>query len=118
MRSHRFRLFAEGIAWALLVLLLASGVPKVETSFTDYGIPLPRLTDLTIRASHMWTVFLLLATILLGSDWYVADELSRHGNAEWARAWSAVMIATPLLLVALILVALVLPFFAMDGLNG
>jgi type II secretory pathway component PulF len=103
----------------LFVLLLACGVPRIETSFTDYGIPLPRLTELTIRASHMWTGFLLLATTLLGTDSYVADRLSRQGNAEWARAWSAVMIATPLLLVAMILVAMVLPFFALDpGLSG
>ena len=119
MRSKRFRLFADGIAWALLVLLLAFGVPRVETSFTDYGMPLPRLTDLTIRASHMWTAFLLLAMILLGTDWYVANELSRQGSAEWAWSWSALMIATPLLLIALTLVALALPFFMIDtGLRG
>jgi type II secretory pathway component PulF len=119
MRSQRFRVFADGIAWVLLLLLLAFGVPRVETSFTDYGIPLPRLTAFTIRASHMWPVFLLLATILLSTDLCLIAKLSGQGDAEWFRSWSAVMIATPLLLIALTLMSLVLPLFTIDtGLSG
>ncbi len=109
MRPSRFRLLAAGISWALLLLLLAFGVLRVEKGFADCNIPLPRFTEMTIRASHFWIVFLLLAMILFSAEWYVADILSRQRNAQLARSWSILMIATPLLLLALALAALGLP---------
>jgi type II secretory pathway component PulF len=118
MRSTRFRLITHGIAMGLFLLVLAVGVPKVERVFADFGAPLPQATVLVIRASHRSIAFMLSTLVLLGVDWSMLAILSRRGDAQRARAWSVSMIAMPLLMIALILVALGLPLITMDTLSG
>jgi hypothetical protein len=87
--------------------------------FSEYDIPLPRLTTFVIRASHAQAVLILLVPAVLGADWYVLGRFSKRGDIEGAWTWSAVMIATPLLLIVLTLAALVLPLLTIDnGLSG
>ena len=73
--------------------------------FNEYDIPLPRLTNVVFRASHAQTVFISLILVLAGADWFVLEKLSKRGDALGASSWSAIMIATPLLLIALTLAA-------------
>ncbi len=114
MRSTRIRLISHGIALGLFFLLLTFGVPRVERPFTDFGIPLPRATILVIRASHWPIAISSSILVLLGIDGYLLEILSRRGDPRWARTWSALMIATPLVIMALILAALGLPLITMD----
>jgi hypothetical protein len=87
--------------------------------FIEYDIPLPRLAIFVIRASHARAVFVSLIPVLVGADWYVLVRFSRRADVEWARSWSAVMIAAPLLLIVVTLAALFLPYLTTDnGLSG
>jgi type II secretory pathway component PulF len=115
MRSTRFRLITHGIVMGLFLLVLAVGVPRVERVFTDFGAPLPRATVLVIRASHRPIAFMLSTLVLLGLDWSILAILSRRGDAQRARAWSASMIAMPMMMIALILIALGLPMITLSG---
>jgi type II secretory pathway component PulF len=119
MGSSRRRLAAHGIAWGLFFVLLGFGVPRIEAVFTESNMPLPRFTSLVIHTSHLAIVFALLVVDLLVVDWYVLDALSEQGEVSSARAWSALMLATPLLVTGLTLWALALPWFTIDwGLSG
>jgi hypothetical protein len=111
-----FGLIAHGIAWGLFLVLLGLVVPRIEAIFLDFGIPLPRPTLLLIRASHLvsWASTPLVALptlllVLLGVDWLILNIRPDPGEAGLARTWSALMLASPLLLIALTLAALVLP---------
>ena len=111
-----FGLIAHCIAWGLFLVLLALIVPRIEAIFLDFGIPLPRLTLLLIRASHLvsWASTPLVALptlllVLLGVDWLILNIRPERGEAGLARTWSALMLASPLLLIALALAALVSP---------
>ena len=52
-----------------------------------------------------------LLLILLGADWWVLNGQSESGEEGWALAWSMLMFASPLVLIVLMVIALVLPFF-------
>jgi hypothetical protein len=117
-RLTPFRLIAHCYVWGLFLLIMAFVVPRVEGIFADFGVPLPRLTILAIGASHLvlWAsspvvTIPLLLLILLGADWLMLNAQSERGEEGWALAWSMLMFACPLLLIALTLVAFVLPFF-------
>jgi type II secretory pathway component PulF len=119
VRSILFRLVIHGIAWGLFALLCALGIPRIEMFFDEYDIPLPRLTTFVIRASDARAVLILIIPVLLGADWYVLGRLSKRGDAEGAWYWSTFMIASPLLLIVLMLAAFVLPLLTIDdGLSG
>jgi hypothetical protein len=97
-------------------VLLALVVPRVEAIFLDFGVPLPRPTLLLIRASHLvsWAstpllVIPSLLLVLLGLDWLILNIRPERGKAGLAGTWSALMFASPVLLIALTLAALVLP---------
>jgi hypothetical protein len=120
-----FRLIAHCIAWGLFLVLLAFVVPRVEAIFLDFGIPLPRPTLLVIGASHwvMWALTPVVAIpallLLLGADWLMLNARSGRAQAGLLQAWSVLMLASPLLLIALTLVGLVLPLLTiMTRLNG
>jgi type II secretory pathway component PulF len=111
-----FGLIAHCIAWGLFLVLLTVIVPRIEAIFQDFGTPLPRPTRLLIRASHLviWAAAPLVAIpslllVLLGMDWLILNIRPERGEARLARTWSALMLASPLLLIALTLAALVLP---------
>lgn len=110
---------AHGIAWGLLFVLLSFGVPRVEAIFKDFGIGLPGVTVLVIRASHLvvrlFYVLAPLLVILLGTVWFLLDALTKQGEVRSARAWSVLVFVSPLLLIVLSLVALVLPFSGMHN---
>jgi len=115
----RFRLIVHALAWGLLLALLAFVVPKVEGIFADFNIPVPRFTILVFRTSHFVAVLVPLFVGLLGADWLILKVLREPGDAELARAWSALMFACPLILMALTLMALVPPFLTiMSPLSG
>ena len=115
----RFRLIVHCIAWGLLLALLAFVVPRVEANFNDYGVPLPHVTILVIRASHRVVVFASLAVLVLVADGLMRNARSRRSGSGLARAWSVLMLACPLFMIALALVALALPFFTiMPRLSG
>ena len=114
---------AHGIAWGLLFVLLAFGVPRVEAIFKDFGVDLPGATILVIRASHLVVGFFYflaaLLLILLGTAWSLLDALTRRGEVRSARAWSILMFAAPLLLIVLAALAVGLPMLGMgNGLDG
>jgi hypothetical protein len=106
------------IAWGLLLMLLLFVVPRVEVIFQDFGVPLPRVAGLVIRASHLVQIHLVvvapLLVVLLGADWLIRDALFPPGEAGVSRAWSLLMLAAPLILIALVLVALGLPLLNID----
>jgi len=106
----RFGLIAHAIAWWLLLVLLAFVVPRAEEIFTDFAIPLPRATTLLFRASHLVCIVVPLILGVLGADHLVAKALRGRGDPELSRAWSALMFAFPLVLLAVTVVALVQPF--------
>ena len=118
-RLTPFRLIAHCYVWGLFLVILAFVVPRVEVIYADFGIPLPRLTILVIRASHLvnWAsppavAISLLLLVLLGADWLMLNAQSERGEEGWSLAWSMFMFASPLLLIALTLVALVLPLLS------
>ena len=109
----------HGYVWGLFLVILAFVVPRVEVIYADFGIPLPRLTILVIRASHLvnWAsppavAISLLLLVLLGADWLMLNAQSERGEEGWSLAWSMFMFASPLLLIGLTLVALVLPLLS------
>jgi type II secretory pathway component PulF len=115
----RFGLIAHGIAWGLLLVLFVFVVPRIETNFIDFGVPLPQVTNLAIRASHMVVALGSLTVVVLGTDWLMWNAQSGRGESELSRAWFVLMLAAPLLGIALTLVALALPFFTiMPRLSG
>jgi type II secretory pathway component PulF len=109
--SIRSRLIAHGTAWWLFLMLSGFGMPRTETIFADFGIPMPQLTILAIRASHSVVGLVSSILVLLGVDWFVLDALSRRGDVGRSRSWSALMVATPLVMIVLTLVAMSLPLF-------
>ena len=117
--SHRtrFRLVAHCYVWGLFLVLLAFAVPRVEETFANFGIPLPRLTTLVFRASQVVEelspiiAIPSLLLILLGVDWLMMNAPSKRGEEGWLLAWSMLMFASPLFLIALAVTAPVLPFF-------
>lgn len=105
------RLITHGSAWVLFLILTGIGVPRIETFLADFGIPLPRLTILAIRAAHSLVGLVPSILGLLGVDWLVLDALSRRADLGRSRSWSLLMLATPLLLIALTLAAMLLPLY-------
>ncbi len=103
-------MIAHGIAWGLLLVLLAFVVPRMEAKFTDFGIPLPQLTIRVIRVSHQVLALTALILGVLVADGLMWNAQSARGESEWSRAWSLLMLVAPLLGIALTLVALALPF--------
>jgi type II secretory pathway component PulF len=113
------RLMCHGIAWGLLVALLAFGVPRFEAVFSDFGVPLPEVTIRVIQASHITSVLIALILLLLVADGFVLADFDRRGVIEGSRRWSTVMIMTPLVLVAVTMVGVILPCLnVMQKLSG
>ncbi len=121
---HPARLMVHGCAWGLLLVTLRFGVPRVEAILKDFGIPLPRATIGLIEASHALVRpgtslagLTLVLALVLACDTLMLQMLRGHEGA--ARAWSIFMLATPLCLIVLIIVAFGLPFFTiMTRLSG
>ena len=113
------RLLAQGIAWGVFLVLLACVVPRFEMTFADFGVPLPNLTILVIEASHMLIAVIAVTVTLLIADGFVMAHFARRGDVVRVRSWSLLMIATPVVMVALTLGALVLPMLTvMQRLSG
>ncbi len=116
-RLTPFRLGAHCYTWGLFLVLLAFAVPRAESIFLDFGVPLPRLTNLVVGASHVVArsfppvvAIPSLLLLLLGADWLILNAQSERGEEGWALAWSMLMFASPLFLIGLTVVALVIPF--------
>jgi type II secretory pathway component PulF len=103
----------HAIAWGLLMALLGVVVPKFEAAFADFGIPLSDLSIGVIEASHIVGVLATLTLILLVADGFILELFRRRDIVKGSRGWSSLMIATPLLLAALTMVALVFPLFTL-----
>jgi type II secretory pathway component PulF len=84
-------------------------VPRAEAIFTDFGVPVPEITMGVIQASHWPGALVSLTVLLLIADPFARDELLRRGDLVKVRFWSALLIATPLLLLGTTLWALILP---------
>ncbi len=114
---------AHGIAWGLLLAFLTFGVPRALSIFRDFNVDLPYFTVLVIRASHLVVtlsyVFAALLGILLGTAWFLLNTLNERGEFRSSRAWSVLMLACPLLLIALAVMALGSPWLGiMTHLSG
>jgi type II secretory pathway component PulF len=108
-RLNYLRLIAHCTVWCMLLVLLACGVPRFEAVFADFGIPLPNLTILVIEASHLALAVIASTVLLLVADWFVMARFARRGDVVSVRAWSLLMIATPVVMLALTLGGLILP---------
>jgi type II secretory pathway component PulF len=109
----------HGFAWGLFLALLTGGVPRIETIFADFGVPLPHATIMVIRASHMGIVLASSILAILGVDWFVLRLFSKQGDVERSQSWSTLMIATPLVMSIVTVVTLGLPFLTiMTHLSG
>jgi hypothetical protein len=124
-RLTPFRVGAHGYIWGLFLFFLGFAAPSVEGIFATYGLPLPRLTNLLFGASHMisWP-FPAVVTIpslllaLLSIDWLVLTAHSERAEEGIALAWSMLMFVCPLCLIALTVLALVLPLLSILRLSG
>jgi type II secretory pathway component PulF len=103
--------------WAILLLVLAFVMPRAEAIFRDFGIPLPRATKLVIDLSHMVgrlslpvVAVIVLILVLAGPDWLARHAPSKQGREEWQLGWSAILFVLPILLMALAVWSLVVPF--------
>jgi hypothetical protein len=122
----RSRLITHGIACGLFLVVLAVGVPRVEATYSDYNVPLPRLSILVFAAAHVvsWgsppiVVVPVLFLILLSADWLMLKALVARSGSELTGAWSMFMLGAPLLLIALTLFALIQPLLTiMPRLSG
>jgi hypothetical protein len=103
----------HGIAWFVCLALLFFVVPRVEAIFKDFGVDLPLLTKVLVKASHLAVKFALLlvplVVFLMVLDGKVMAALRQRGDDGQALAWSAFMMAAPLVVVAVVVVGLVLP---------
>ena len=106
--------------------ILAFLVPRFVEIYKDYGIPPSRLmslvfgaSDLVARSYEPLVTIPLLLLIVLGADWLMQNAESKRGEQGWALAWSMMMFAAPVLLIALTVMALIHPFFyIMRSLSG
>jgi hypothetical protein len=115
----RFLLICQFFAWALLIVLFGFVVPAVEAIFADLAIPLPHVTRLVIRMSYESVTIASLILVVLAADWLILNSRSDRRGTELVPVSAGLMLAFPVLLSALTLVALVLPLFLMDyGLSG
>jgi type II secretory pathway component PulF len=115
----RIRLIVHGVAWGLFLALLAFVVPRVEAIFADFGMPLPRVTTLALRASHHISTVVAIVIAMLTADYVVSKARSVRNDEDLSKAWSALMLALPLALIAVTLGALVLPLMTiMTPLSG
>jgi type II secretory pathway component PulF len=103
--------------WAILLLVLTFVMPRAEAIFRDFGIPLPRATELVIDLSHMVVrlslpvvAVIVLILILAGPDWLALHVPSKQAREEWQLGWSAILFVLPILLMALAVWSLVVPF--------
>jgi len=76
------------------------GSPPIFWSFADNW------------ASPPVVAIAVLLLVLLGADWLMLNAQSERGEEGWSLAWSMLMFASPLLLIALTLGALVLPLLS------
>ena len=90
----------HGIAWFAVLALLFFVVPRFESVFNDFGVDLPQLTKLAVKASHLVVKFALLlgplVVVLMVLDGKVLAALRQKGDVGQALAWSAFMMAVPL----------------------
>jgi type II secretory pathway component PulF len=95
-------------AWAFVLAILAFVVPKFEVVFRDFGVDLPWMMLLIVRASHLWLALLGMVVVLLVVDSIVRDALSSWKDGRgMALGWSALMIGLPLFTIAFMVMALV-----------
>ncbi len=124
IRSTLFRLIACGVSWGLCLGFLVVVVPRIESIFKDFGIPLPRNTVFVISAAHrvvryQWLIAVWLILVNSGAEWFMFVTVSRPGKRDTPRRWSGLIVATPLVLIMLTLIALSLPLFTiMTRLSG
>ena len=114
MRTTRKRRFVLWSAWGIALALLGVAVPKAEAIFKDFGIPLPRITLLLLRISHLSWAWISLALSVLVVDWFMRDAASEEDDPTIWRIWSTLLLAIPLLLIGLVLWALAMPCFNLD----
>ena len=105
-RSLGSGLIVHGLAWALFLGLLAFLVPKFEVIFKDFGVDLPSLTKIAIKASHFLIYYPIVAVppvlLVLVLDGWLRSKFSKRQQDGKSRGWSMVMLAIPLLLIALL----------------
>ncbi len=113
-RSSRRWLMAHGVAWGLLMVVLVGVVRKFEPIFQDFGVDLPGMTVVVIKAAHLGILLVPLFLILMGADWAVLNALDRRGQARRYRAWAIAMLIATLLLLGATIVALVMPLISLQ----
>jgi len=106
--STRLLRVASGLAWGLVLALLVFGVPKVRGIYADFGLDLPRASVLVLQATDWLTAHAPTLLVLLGTAWIVREILS-GGEGARNRGWWVGMVVVPLLLLALMVVALGVP---------
>jgi hypothetical protein len=118
LRSTLLRLIAHAIAWGLCLGLFVFGVSRIEAIFDDFNMPLPRCTAFVISVAHRIIRYQGLITaglivIISSSEWFMPFAVSGQEKSDSFRRLSRLLLATPLVLIVLTLIALSPPLFTL-----
>jgi hypothetical protein len=101
-------------AWALLFLSLIFLVPKFEMIFADFGIDLPAITKVAVRASHLVVSSgILVIPAVIGTALTLDFLLLGRGSARDPLGWSLIGLLLPLGLFAATVAALLIPLISL-----
>lgn len=107
---------AQAALWIVFCAALLKVVPRFERIFLDFGAELPEPTKLVITLSHFMIAYWYLA-ILPICLWPVVNRgvvsalWSSPEKAGAKRAWYVVTWLVPVILLAIVVFALLIPLF-------
>lgn len=113
----RWWLAAHGVAWGVVLILAAFGMPRIASHFADFGVPLSKFTSNVLWACRWPVLSTTAALVVLAFDFVALNRLARRGDAEGLQIWAKWMLACAGIVLALMLWAVALPFFTMDYLS-
>ena len=106
-----FTCLAHTFAVGLTILLYVTVVPRLEALWEDFGIEIPQISIWIIRIARFLGAYWYLGLILIFFDYVLLYVLSRpsHGMRGLAHLWAAGILLACLLMLALLIVAGLIP---------